>query len=167
MEQEGRSLFRHLRCLIYKTLFASITGANRLILVLCQSSHLEFSLLLFLISCALRKGTWRSCTLRGFEPVSRKRNGGKAARENYSETALNSSASELSGDWVFGRHEKGKYGGDKQLQFPNAELGSKPANEVWMQFEAKILAYLSSVYPDLFMMSWMKKKPFGVSLQLP
>jgi hypothetical protein len=31
---------------------------------LCQSSHLEFSLLLFLISCALRKGTWRSCTLR-------------------------------------------------------------------------------------------------------
>jgi hypothetical protein len=64
VEQEGRSLFRHLRCLIYKTLFPSITGANRLILVLCQSSHLEFSLLLFLISCALRKGTWRSCTLR-------------------------------------------------------------------------------------------------------
>ena len=28
-------------------------------------------------------------------------------------------------------------GGDKQLQFPHAELGSKPANEVWMQFEAK------------------------------
>ena len=105
MEQEGRSLFRHLRCLIYKTLFASITGANRLILVLCQSSHLEFSLLLFLISCALRKGTWRSCTLRGFEPVSRKRNGGKAARENYSETALNSSSSKLSGDWVFGYSE--------------------------------------------------------------
>ena len=103
MEQEGRSLFRHLRCLIYKTLFASITGANRLILVLCQSSHLEFSLLLFLISCALRKGTWRSCTLRGFERLFLARETG--ARENYSETALNSSASELSGDWVFGYSE--------------------------------------------------------------
>jgi len=29
-------------------LFASKAGANRLILVLCQSSHLEFHLLLFL-----------------------------------------------------------------------------------------------------------------------
>jgi hypothetical protein len=38
-------------------------------------------------------------------PVSRKRNGGKSARENYSETALNSSASKLSGDWVFGYSE--------------------------------------------------------------
>jgi hypothetical protein len=49
--------------------------------------------------------TERSCTLRGFEPVSRKRNGGKAARENYLETALNSSARKLSGDWVFGYSE--------------------------------------------------------------
>jgi hypothetical protein len=57
--------------------------------------------------------------------------------------------------------------GITNFNFLNAELGSKPANEVWMQFEAKILAYLSSVYPNLFMMSWMKKKPFGVSLQLP
>jgi hypothetical protein len=96
-------LFRHLRCLIYKTLFASITGANRLILVLCQSSHLEFSLLLFLIYCALRKGTWRSCTLRGFERLFLARETG--ARENYSETALNSSSSKLSGDWVFGYSE--------------------------------------------------------------
>ena len=67
------------------------------------------SILLILIShCScfsslcISKGYLEACTLRGFEPVSRKRNGGKAARENYSETALNSSASELSGDWVFG-----------------------------------------------------------------
>jgi hypothetical protein len=46
-----------------------------------------------------------------------------------------------------------KDSGDKQLQFPHVELGSKPANEVWMQFEAKILAYLSSVYPD--QVGWM------------
>ena len=44
-------------------------------------------------------------------------------------------------------------GDDKQLLFPHAELGSKPANEVWMQFEAKILAHLSSVYPD--QVGWM------------
>jgi hypothetical protein len=44
-------------------------------------------------------------------------------------------------------------GGDKQLQFPHVDLGSKPANEVWMQFEAKILAYLSSAYPD--QVGWM------------
>jgi hypothetical protein len=37
---------------------------------------------------------------------------------------------------------------DKQLQFPHGEMVSKPTNEVWMQFEVKILAYLSRVYPD-------------------
>ena len=43
--------------------------------------------------------------------------------------------------------------GDQQLQFPHEELGSKPTNKVWMQFEAKILAYLSSVYPE--QVGWM------------
>ena len=44
-------------------------------------------------------------------------------------------------------------GGGKELLFSHAELSSKPANEVWMQFEAKILAHLASVYPD--QVGWM------------
>jgi hypothetical protein len=43
--------------------------------------------------------------------------------------------------------QKEKYGGDKQLQFPNAGLGSKPANEVWMQFEAKNTRILVKCLP--------------------
>ena len=70
-----------------------------------------------------------------------------------------------------GDTSKKDQGGEKQLLFNHAELSSKPANEVWMQFEAKILAHLASVYPDQvgwsFMMSWMKRKPFWGLTKVP
>ena len=51
--------------LIHKTLFPSITGANQLILVLCQSSPSQFSWSCFSSLVQLRKMFWsRSCYLR-------------------------------------------------------------------------------------------------------
>ena len=41
--------------LIHKTLFVSITGTNRLILVSCQTFYSQFSLSLFLVPCATSK----------------------------------------------------------------------------------------------------------------
>ena len=52
---------------------------------------------------------------------------------------------------------------DKILQFPHAELSTKPANEVWMLYQTKIVAYSSSNYPN--QVGWMthegldEKKP--------
>ena len=37
---------------------------------------------------------------------------------------------------------------EKQLLFPHVELGTKPANEVWMYWETKLLAHLSINYPN-------------------
>jgi len=52
---------------------------------------------------------------------------------------------------------------DKQLLFPHQELGTKPANEVWMHWETKLPASLTSNYPN--QVGWMlhdgldEKKP--------
>ena len=60
---------------------------------------------------------------------------------------------------------------DKQLQFPHGEMTSKPAYDVWIQFETKILAHLSSVYPD--QVGWMlhdgldEKEPVWGLMKLP
>ena len=60
---------------------------------------------------------------------------------------------------------------DKQLHFPHGEMPSKPTNEVWIQFETKILTYLSSIYPD--QVGWIlydgldEKEPVWGLMKLP